>query len=685
MGPRRGSLPFAGVPGPDDDTAASDTAAAEAAATEAAATEADAPREPLAMGEAIGHGAVATVVRLRDREGRAFAGKRLHESHAHDAAALGRFAQEAELSRLVDHDNVVRVYGRRRVEAHDVLVMELVDGASLDVHIAREAPMKAARIVAIARGIAAGLAAAHGAGVVHRDLKPSNVLLTATGTPKIADFGMARASSLAGTDPGAITVLGTPDTMAPEALDPLAVDGRTDLYALGCILFEMATGHPPYRGATPLAVLRAHRDAAVPELPPSVPSALAELIRSLLAKSPAERPQAADSVLAALDELAPAVEGGDELTPADAGARGALAVPATTAVAQGSSCPGCGARLVPALRLCLSCGLSVAMLEPGPFTVLVTGPGAVGDKIDSGLREKLVTWLSTSPHLGLTPTRALTDQIPRLPFSLVTGVSEASAHAFTVALGRLGLTGETVQGGAMQHQGMRAKSRSLAGRVLAIAATTIGATAGQWVKAPFLIVVMALLALGLVGRTIYTSARRTTKLRGDPASPLPAPVREALLRVEKAAPGIEHQRHRQALRGVVSRAVALAEPRPDAPSTDPAKAEIAGELATAVDAATAAAARLDALDRELATRDVAVGDDQTRALMHERDRWSGRLLRLSATLDALAARTASARARRGARDDEAALEDLRAHVEALEEVQGEGVQREGVQREGGSA
>ncbi len=99
----------------------------------------------------------------------------------------------------------------------------------------------------------------------------------------------ARASSLAGVDDSAFAVLGTPDYMAPECLDPLAVDPRTDLYALGAMLYEMATGRPPFSAATPFAVLEAHRDHAAPPFPESFPGALRSLGAALLAKSPADR------------------------------------------------------------------------------------------------------------------------------------------------------------------------------------------------------------------------------------------------------------------------------------------------------------------------------------------------------------------------------------------------------------
>src|SRR5262249_15935351 len=152
------------------------------------------------------------------------AGKLLHGSHRRDPAAAARFRDEARLCARLRHPNVVAVEGVTEIDGEQVLLMELVEGPSLAHVIARQAPLPLHQLLPLASGIAQGLALAHDAGIIHRDLKPQNILLTPDGIPKIADFGMARASSFAGVSGGAFTVLGTPDYMAPESLDPLAVD-----------------------------------------------------------------------------------------------------------------------------------------------------------------------------------------------------------------------------------------------------------------------------------------------------------------------------------------------------------------------------------------------------------------------------------------------------------------------------
>ena len=247
------------------------------------------------LGEPLGRGALATVVALEGPDGRAFAGKILHASHGDDPGAAARFLQEAALLRRLDHPSVVRAHDIVAVAGRTMLVLERVDGPTLAQRIARAAPLGEPDLIAIGRSIAAGLAHAHARGLIHRVLKPSNSLLAPPAQPgapplaKIADFGMARASSLAGVERGGLAAVGTPDYMAPEHLDPLAVDPRSDLYSLGCILFEAATGRPPYGAATPSA------SSTSPAPPPSrlSPIASRSASRSSSAPSSPSRPPTA--------------------------------------------------------------------------------------------------------------------------------------------------------------------------------------------------------------------------------------------------------------------------------------------------------------------------------------------------------------------------------------------------------
>lgn len=624
------------------------------------------PGESLTLGEMLGEGAVATVVMVTDAAGRQFAGKILHDSHRQDAAARARFGQEAELARAIVHPNVVRMFGRRTVDGRDVLLMELVRGVDLATFIARHdhEPHDGKAVVEILLGIARGLAAAHAAGVVHRDLKPSNVLLAepnqadnpqshAPPMPKIADFGMARASSLAGVGVDAMAVLGTPDTMAPECLDPLAVDGRTDLYALGCIAFEMLTGAPPYAAATPFGVIGAHRTAPIPEIPASVNASdgLRALVRALMAKSPADRPQAAEAVAQRLQAL---VDGQPT----------ALVGPTS----EHGQCADCRGALLPGLAICLACGMSVVVLRDGKSTVYVTGPGKVGEKLDAALRDRLHAWLRDNPAMGLVPA-AIDKRIPRLPFVLVSKVAPDAAATLVQALQTLGLTAQAMEGNAWALPAIRNKTQSIAGRALAIASMSLVSMVGTVTQHPMTLLMGIPLLLVVGGWTAARALGPAAKRTGADGPAFPQAVRSALARVQTVAKGIEHARHREALRGVVGRTLALA-PAEGWSDNSADDAAYADELAGAIDAATAATGRLDALDGQLAARDLAESSDETRLILHERDLWSARLLRLSATLESLATRRLLANVKADSAQQRQSLEELHRRVEALEEVFG---------------
>jgi hypothetical protein len=606
------------------------------------------------IGDSLGQGAVGRVVRVHRDDGATapLAGKILHASHRADPAASARFVQEARIAAGLSHPNIVGVLGIESIEGEDVLLMEFVDGPTLAQHLARHAPLDERSILALARQIAAGLAHAHGRGVVHRDLKPANILLAAgvgdrEPVAKIADFGMARGSSV-GDDAGAaerqsaFTVLGTPDYMAPECLDPLAVDARADLYALGCILFEMATGRPPFVGATAHAVLRAHRDDDVPPLPPVLSSALHGLIRGLLAKSPGQRPQAATAVIAALDRIA-------------RGDATALAVRSGEVV----RCMVCGRSIVPGVGACLSCGQALMRHEPGACTVVVVGPGDVGDKIDGELRERLVRWLAGQPDLAMTPSKALAGRIPRLPFTLARGLGRAQADAIVEALAVLGIQATTSDRHPLTLAPMRKKAATMSARVGLVALTSSAGIISSGVG-----LVTALVAtVALVVGTTFVSARGVTRRSAAPEA-LPAALRAALGRTVVALPEIVSERHRDALRAVIERATELA--------TDPALGPDAGsadELARAVDAATVAAASLERLDRALLGPQLGGETSTTRDTLRTRDLWAARLQAVLAELDAIRDRLAAARSHAHARGAEDELAVLSAHVEALEEIQ----------------
>ena len=248
---------------------------------------------------------VATDLLLR----RSVAVKRLPSAAMEDATAKARFAREARALARVNDPNVVTVFDTVVDDGRPFLVMELVDGMTLRHLVDTEGRLDPARIVSIATGICSGLSAVHACGIVHRDMKPSNVFLTTSGAVKIGDFGIASvASDVTLTRTG--EVFGSAPYVSPEQVSGDPVDARADLYALGCVMFEMATGRPPFLGDDPATLAYQHVHAT-PEradtLVPQVPSALASTIDRLMRKDPTERPESADAVRRSLEAMRPSI------------------------------------------------------------------------------------------------------------------------------------------------------------------------------------------------------------------------------------------------------------------------------------------------------------------------------------------------------------------------------------------
>jgi hypothetical protein len=611
------------------------------------------------IGRELGSGAIGRVVEVRGEDGRLWAGKILHDSQRADDRARRRFEAEARLLTGVVHPNLIGVEGLVHIDDQAVLLMELVEGADLAHLIAAEAPLPANRVVAIGRGVAAGLAEAHRAGLVHRDLKPANILLARDGTPKVADFGLARAASFASSGPEAAAVAGTPDYMAPESIDPLAIDGRSDLYALGCILCELATGAPPYRGATALAILAAHRDEPVPALA-SVPDALRRMIRWLLAKSPADRPQSATEAEAALASLdvAPGTAPGTAIVRASSDPAG---------LATRRRCARCGAAGPTVVRVCFACGQPQLELSSGPMTVFITGPGEHAHKLDAALRQRLLEWISRNPALGVD-ARVLAKEVPRIPFALVCGVAEDSARALAPALRALGLETQALHGGRFALKEVRTKGWTLAKRIAVIGGTgtffALRQSMAGMVGGGVFVAVMSLWSgFRQAGRP---AVRRVTT--GRPAL-LPSSLEAALGRVASLVPAMSAARHRDALRGVVERALALRDVLD--PSERAARATLDDELAQLIDVAALASSRLDQLEAELSPEDLRSDDEAKRARWHVRDRWAAKILQVTAFLDAMRARAIMSKARGAGRSEHSAhpeLDDVRAQIAALQEL-----------------
>jgi tRNA A-37 threonylcarbamoyl transferase component Bud32 len=284
------------------------------AESEVLSAQAQGPPEPSRLGDfrilrRLGAGGMGVVYLAEDtRLGRRVALKVLRPELAAQEVYRRRFLREARAAAAVRSDHVVTVYHVGEDGGAPYLAMELLPGRSLDAWLRaghRPSPAEAARI---GRQAAEGLAAAHARGLVHRDVKPGNLWLedVAGGwRVKVLDFGLAR---LAAEGPLTQTglVVGTPAYMAPEQAAGQAVDGRADLFSLGCVLYELCTGAQPFAAGDALAVL--HRLATHTPLPPwqrnpAVPAALSDLVVRLLAKRPEDRPASAAAVAAELAQL----------------------------------------------------------------------------------------------------------------------------------------------------------------------------------------------------------------------------------------------------------------------------------------------------------------------------------------------------------------------------------------------
>jgi serine/threonine protein kinase len=212
--------------------------------------------------------------------------------------AFGRFLQEYEIIRGIRHPHVVKLFDLGVTDDFAYLVMEYFARGDLRAQMAGALP--ASRALGFALEIATALDAIHRAGILHRDLKPGNVMVRDDGSLALIDFGLAkhRALELEITDKGLI--FGTPHYMSPEQGHGHPTDGRSDLYSLGVVLFEMLTGRKPYDADNPMAIIYQHAKAPVPRLAPEL-QPLQPLVDRLLAKDPAHRHESAGIAIAAIE------------------------------------------------------------------------------------------------------------------------------------------------------------------------------------------------------------------------------------------------------------------------------------------------------------------------------------------------------------------------------------------------
>jgi eukaryotic-like serine/threonine-protein kinase len=267
----------------------------------------------------LGEGGMGAVYRARDtRLGRDVALKLLPETFANDPDRVARFAREAQVLAALNHPHVATIYGLEPLAAHQVIVMELVEGETLEARLAR-GPLDVEHVRRIGVQIADALDAAHERGIVHRDLKPSNVVVRPDGAVKVLDFGLAKTEDASKLPSGisaspTITsgpathsgmILGTAPYMSPEQARGLVVDRRTDIWALGCLLFESLTGRRAFHGPTlsDTVALILTGEPTWAAIPASVHPSVIALIRRCLRKDTRHRMQSAGDVRLELEEL----------------------------------------------------------------------------------------------------------------------------------------------------------------------------------------------------------------------------------------------------------------------------------------------------------------------------------------------------------------------------------------------
>jgi predicted Ser/Thr protein kinase len=256
------------------------------------------------VGRLLGAGGMAEVFEGRDRLlARRVAIKVLLAEFAQDPSFLVRFKREAQAAASLSHPNIVAVYDTGVEGGTNFIVMEYVEGRTLRDLLRIGGPPPAERAAAIASDVCDALAAAHARGLIHRDVKPGNVMLTGEGVVKVMDFGIARATTAEAITQTA-AVVGTAQYISPEQVQGREVDARSDLYSLGCLLYELLTGRVPFSGESPVAIAYRHvREEPVPprRIDPRVPAAFEAITLRAMAKNPDHRYQTAVEMHADLE------------------------------------------------------------------------------------------------------------------------------------------------------------------------------------------------------------------------------------------------------------------------------------------------------------------------------------------------------------------------------------------------
>jgi eukaryotic-like serine/threonine-protein kinase len=261
---------------------------------------------PYLIDRRLGHGGMGTVYAgVHEQTGQWAAIKVLSENLNADPRFRERFQGEVETLKLLNHPNIVTLIGYGEEDGQLFFVMELVDGLSLEGALQAGRRFQWDQVIDIAVQVCAALKHAHDHGVIHRDLKPANLLLTPNGTVKLTDFGIAKLFGVSGLTMAG-SMIGTPDYMSPEQTEGFPATGRSDLYSLGCVMYALISGKPPFTSPSITKIIdRVRTVEALPlrRLVPDLPEPMERIVAQLLNKDPAQRiatPQALANLLRAM-------------------------------------------------------------------------------------------------------------------------------------------------------------------------------------------------------------------------------------------------------------------------------------------------------------------------------------------------------------------------------------------------
>lgn len=260
------------------------------------------------IAQMIGTGGMADVYLGRDtRLAREVAVKVLRSDLARDPSFVARFRKEALAAAGLNHPGIVAVYDSGEEDGNSYIVMELVSGKTLRELINSDNPPNAQQSLEIVSGILEALSYSHANGIVHRDIKPGNIMVTDDGVVKVMDFGIARAMDDVGaTMTNTWNVVGTAQYLSPEQATGAVADARSDIYSVGCLLYELLTGRPPFTGDTPVSIAYQHVSAELippSEVNPDIDQSLDTILSVALAKDPHHRYQSADLMLSDINRV----------------------------------------------------------------------------------------------------------------------------------------------------------------------------------------------------------------------------------------------------------------------------------------------------------------------------------------------------------------------------------------------